>query len=535
MIDKIKRGWYPAGLVRYLMGPGKHEEHVRPRVMASWDGDPDMHQPARTGDGDFAYDTVQLGELIEHMSAPGKAAGLPDRAPAVGEKGSKYGWVWHCSLRNEDSDRVLTDAEWRGVAEDVMERTGIAGADDPGGCRWIAVRHDEGHIHLMATLVRQDTTRRFHPKNDFHVVRAVCREWETKLGLTLTAGVDKTATTAPTRGEIEKAARRIGPHRPRPGEGGGGAATAVLPSRVRLRQIVSQTAATKRGAPQFLDALRAEGLRVHENHGPDGRLRGYAVGVSGDTDRAGKQVLFGGRTLAPDLSLPKLLQRWDSAPLPEVTITPTRLSAVSPEDKVNGLRAGQAAVQHARTALATGAESADGIAHATADLLGSVARVTDGLEAGPGAVAAQVYDRAARTPGAVQPSEWGAAAKGLRMASWQIGIMGMISGKGKDQNAATVALLLALAALTAEIAASRQQAHRLHQAAAASQTSRLLRTHPTVVADPVPDVAQWRRHQQQVQQQPTQGRATAQGTQRAPVLHPNPLRLTDPPRRGPRR
>jgi len=357
------------------------------------------------------------------------------------------------------------------------------------------------------------------------------------------AVADKTATKAPARGEIEKAARRggrrpDGPSIGGPG-GGGGTAVAVLPSRVRLRQIVSQTAAQKRGAPEFLDALRAEGLRVHENHGPDGRLRGYAVGVSGDTDRKGKQVLFGGRTLAPDLSLPKLLQRWDSAPLPEVTVTPTRLSAVSPEDKVNGLRTGQAAVEQARTALATGTESADGIAHATADLLGSVARVTDGLEAGPGAAAGEVYDRAARTPGAVQPNEWGNAAKGLRMASWQIGMMGMISGKGKDQNAATVALLLALAlaALIAEIAASRQQAHRLHQAAAASATSGLLRTHPTVVADPVPDLAEgWRRHQQQVHQQPTQERAaTAQGTQRPPIQHPNAPRPIEPPRRGPRR
>jgi len=539
MIDKISRGWYPAGLVRYLMGPGTHEEHVAPRVIASWDGDPDMHQPARVGDSDFAYDKVQLGELIEDMTAPGKAAGLPDRAPGPGEKGSKYGWVWQCSLRNEDSDRVLSDAEWRGVAEDVMDRTGIAPTDDPGGCRWIAVRHDENHIHLMATLVRQDSERRFHPRNDFTVVRSVCREWEEKLGLTLTAGADKTATRAATRGEIEKAARRGGPRPDRPGTGGaggdGGTTTAVLPSRVRLRQIVSQTAAQKRGAPEFLDALRAEGLRVHENHGPDGRLRGYAVGVSGDTDRKGKQVLFGGRTLAPDLSLPKLLQRWDSAPLPEVTITPTRLSAVSPADKVSGLRTGHAAVEHARTALASGTESADGIAHATADLLGSVARVTDGLEAGPGAAAGEVYDRAARTPDVVQPNQWGTAAQGLRMASWQIGMMGMISGKGKDQNAATVALLLALAALTAEIAASRQQARRLHQAAAATKTSTLLREHPTVLAPPPPDLAAGMRHL--LQQQAQQTRQAPTSAQPAPTSYPGATRppTVEPPRRGPRR
>jgi len=300
---------------------------------------------------------------------------------------------------------------------------------------------------------------------------------------------------------------------------------------VRLRQIVSQTAATKRGAPEFLDALRAEGLRVHENHGPDGKLRGYAVGVSGDTDRAGKQVLFGGRTLSPDLSLPKLLQRWDSAPLPEVTLTPTRLSRASPEDKVTALRTGQAAVEHARTALAAGTESADGIAHATADLLASLARATDGADPGAGAAAAEVYDRAARTPGVVQPNQWGQAAQGLRMASWQIGIMGMMSGKGKDQNAATVALLLALGSLAAEIAAHHTQHHRLHQAAAATKTSTLLREHPTVLAPPPPDLAAGMRRllQQQAQQAPQARRAptTPPPMQRPPTA--------EPPRRGPRR
>jgi len=365
----------------------------------------------------------EFGELIEDMAAPGKAAGLPDRAPKQGEKGSKYGWVWHCSLRNEDADRVLSDDEWEAVAQDVMDRTGIAGTDDAGGCRWIGVRHDDNHIHLMATLVRQDNIRRVHPKNDFHVVRSVCREWETKLGITLTAGADKTATRAPTRGEIEKATRRGPcPQGPTTG-GGGGTAVAVAPPRVRLRQIVSQAAAAKRGTPEFLEALRAQGLRVHENHGPDGRLRGYAVGVAGDTDRKGKQVLFGGRTLAPDLSLPKLLQRWDSAPMPEITLTPTRLSHASLEDKVTALRTGEAAVEHARTALAAGTESADAIAHATGDLLASLARGTDGADPGAGAAAAEVYDRAARHPAWCNPTSGARPRKGCgwrpgRSGSW---------------------------------------------------------------------------------------------------------------------
>jgi len=307
---------------------------------------------------------------------------------------------------------------------------------------------------------------------------------------------------------------------------------AVVVPRVRLRQIVSQAAATKRGTPEFLEALRAQGLRVHENHGPDGRLRGYAVGVIGDTDRKGKQVLFGGRTLAPDLSLPKLLRRWDSAPMPEVTLTPTRLSRASPEDKVTALQTGEAAVERARAALGAGTESAAGIAHATGDLITSLARATDGAHPAAGAAAAEVYDRAARTPGVVQPNQWGQAAQGLRMASWQIGIMGMMSGKGKDQNAATVALLLALGSLVAEIAASHQDAHRLHQAAAATKTSTLLRTHPIVLAPPPTDLAAGMRRllqQQQAQQAPPARRAptTPPPTQRPPTVQP--------PRRGPRR
>ena len=32
------RGANVGGLLRYLFGPGKREEHVRPRVVAAWNG-----------------------------------------------------------------------------------------------------------------------------------------------------------------------------------------------------------------------------------------------------------------------------------------------------------------------------------------------------------------------------------------------------------------------------------------------------------------------------------------------------------------
>ncbi len=168
-----------------------------------------------------------------------------------------------------------------------------------------------------------------------------------------------------------------------------------------------------------------------------------------------------------------------------------------------------------------------------ADTSLTVIGVTDGADPGAGAAAAEVYDRAARTPGVGQPNQWGQAAQGLRMASWQIGIMGMMAGKGKDQNAATVALLLALGSLVAEIAASHQDAHRMHQAAAATKTSTLLRTHPIVLAPPPPDLAEgMRRHLQQQARQAQQ----APPNRRAPSTPPPMQRppTVQPPRRGPR-
>ncbi|MCU1654613.1 MAG: hypothetical protein JWQ60_5762, partial [Pseudonocardia sp.] len=40
MIAKVSRGWRVGGLLRYLMGPGRANEHTEQRVVASWDGAP---------------------------------------------------------------------------------------------------------------------------------------------------------------------------------------------------------------------------------------------------------------------------------------------------------------------------------------------------------------------------------------------------------------------------------------------------------------------------------------------------------------
>jgi hypothetical protein len=72
---KVVHGWRVGGLIAYLMGPGRAQERVRPRVIASWDGRDAGWQTAETGPGEFDRD---LGPLIRAVRAPAVAAGLPD-------------------------------------------------------------------------------------------------------------------------------------------------------------------------------------------------------------------------------------------------------------------------------------------------------------------------------------------------------------------------------------------------------------------------------------------------------------------------
>jgi hypothetical protein len=55
--------------------------------------------------------------------------------------------VWHGSLRTAPGDRVLGDAEWAEAAEQLVAANGLE------GCRWVAVRHDDDHVHVAAVMV----------------------------------------------------------------------------------------------------------------------------------------------------------------------------------------------------------------------------------------------------------------------------------------------------------------------------------------------------------------------------------------------
>ncbi|WP_433332894.1 relaxase/mobilization nuclease domain-containing protein [Spirillospora sp. CA-294931] len=205
--------------------------------------------------------------------------------------------VWHVPVRAAPEDPVLSDAQWAEVAAEVMARTGLAAPGDEDAVRWIAVRHADDHIHIVATLARADGVR---PEvwNDGYRVREACRAVEDRFGLRSTPAADRTAARRAKRGETEKAAR----------------ARRVEPARAALRRHVQTAAAGAWTEEAFFDALVDQGVLVHKRFSqlrPD-EVTGYAVALPDDRTKAGRPVWFGGGKLAADLTLPKLRHRWNT-------------------------------------------------------------------------------------------------------------------------------------------------------------------------------------------------------------------------------
>ncbi len=108
MIGKITepRGERVEGLIYYLFGPGRREEHTDPHIIAGWRHPAELEPPLREdGKRDFRR---LLGLLNQPHAAMGKWG---FRRP-----------VWHCSMRAASRDKMLSDDEWAQIACDVMDR-----------------------------------------------------------------------------------------------------------------------------------------------------------------------------------------------------------------------------------------------------------------------------------------------------------------------------------------------------------------------------------------------------------------------------
>jgi hypothetical protein len=100
-------------------------------------------------------------------------------------------------------DRPLSDAQWADVAAEYLHQIGLARRGDEQAVRWVAVRHADDHIHVVATLARQDGRRAF-PRNDHYRAREASLTVEARYGLIATSPAGRTSSRVPTRAETRK-------------------------------------------------------------------------------------------------------------------------------------------------------------------------------------------------------------------------------------------------------------------------------------------------------------------------------------------
>ncbi|MFD4377813.1 relaxase/mobilization nuclease domain-containing protein [Streptomyces sp. NPDC058486] len=436
MVPRIhKRGKRTIGLLYYLYGPGKAEEHTDPHLVASWDhAAPD---PGRDAEATYK----QLQQLLDQPLAL-----LTDDQRAKPH-------VWHLSVRNAPGDRIVTDEEWGDIARRMVAAAGIDDPDQGAGCRWVAVRHADDHIHILATLAREDGYR---PDLDRDAVRvqAEARLLEQELGLRRLKPGDGTAAQRPSSAEQHKAARQ------------GRERTA----REELRETVRRAVAGAVSEEEFFGRLAAVGLLVKTRVAPSGDLLGYKVALPDDRNAKGEPVYYPGARLAPDLSLPRIRERWTAG------------SPARDGDPVQPLHSVPAAPATARRSAAAAAWQAvlvvehgqDGVAAAH---IAAAGEVLDALSKTSAAhtrrelrEAAAAFERASRSHVRAERGH----DRALRQAARDLVRGGTALGRGEDGASTAMAIDMLLFLITA---AAHWHARKDHaqQAEAAQQAAEYLR------------------------------------------------------------
>ncbi|MFE2681702.1 relaxase/mobilization nuclease domain-containing protein [Streptomyces mirabilis] len=440
MIPSIhKRGSETIGLIRYLYGPGTEEEHIDPHLVAAFD--PLAPDPGR--DPKATYE--QLERLLDQ----------PVNALPASKRPEKH--VWHLSVRAAPEDPILSDEDWAAIARRMVAATGIAPDGDEQACRWAAVRHADDHIHIIATLVRDDG-RRPRRHNEARRAQAECRRIEVDYGLRRVPPGDGTAAKRPTSAELHKAER----------EG------REQPAREELRETVRRAVAGATSEEEFFARLAAAGLLIRKRVAPSGDLLGYKVALPDNRNGEKEPVFYAGSTLSPDLSLPRIRKRFsgDSDAADRRDRAPSdRASDPAPSGPATARRRAATAVWQAVLVVDDGEDAAVAARIAAAgEVLDALAKTSAAHTRTELREAAFVFERATRSHVKAERGH----DRALRQAARELVYSGPALGRGED--GATTAMVIDMAFFLVT-AAAHWHAKKGHaqQAAAAREAAKHLR------------------------------------------------------------
>jgi hypothetical protein len=419
------------GLLHYLYGPGTHEEHIDPHLVAAWDTlAPDPGRDPSATHADLQRLLDQPIEALPRQDRPAKH-------------------VWHLSVRAAPEDPILTDEQWGDIARRMVAATGIAPDGDSAACRWAAVRHADDHIHIVATIVREDG-RQARLRYDGKRSQTEARRIEIDYGLRQLNTGDGTAAKRPTSAERHKADRE-GRERP---------------ARDELRETVRRAVAGTASEKEFFDRLAAAGLLIRQRIAPSGDLLGYKVALLDDRNGQKEPIFYAGSTLAPDLSLPRIRERWSSDSAPT-----NQAAGPAPNSPATARRQATSAAWQAMLVIDHG-EDAPAAAHIAAlgEVLDALAKTSAAHTRTQLRQAAFAFERATRSHIKAERGH----DRALRQAARDLIHGGPALGRGED--GATTAMVIDMAIFLVTAAAHwHAKKDHAHQAAAAHQAAEHLR------------------------------------------------------------
>lgn len=447
MIPKVTYGQRVRGLLEYLWGPGRAEEHVDPHLVAGYD-DLEALAPGQQDDGRWL-----LGDLAAKLDAPQVAAG---------QRGMRR-YVWQCSLSLPPQEGPLDDQTWGRIAERFVQEMGFAGDGSRPGCRWIAVRHGlsakgNDHIHLIVTLASEDGAPVWL-RQDKRRSQQVVDQLEDEFGLgKWTPGREgATGRRELSRPEVERA-RRDG----------------QAPDRELLRRQVRAALAGAGSEAEWVARMKGAGLLVAPRAAADDpqQVVGYAVALQ--PSAGGRPRWYAGRTLDGDLSLPRVRSRW--AEPASVTDWKTAQAgaprSLSGADRMAVWRSTAAAlegVQQQLAGLPVDSPQWPAVARGSAELLARVAAAAEPSGMGPVSSAADILARAA-APKRADPAP---AASRVAAELGRVADALLVTGHARDAGEAAVLLAVVVQAarlvvVLAQLREAQQQVHAAGAAAAAA-------------------------------------------------------------------
>jgi len=283
------------GLVEYLFGPGRADEHTDPHVIAAYD-------PILVGDrGDTALGRRMLAAELDFTRA--------QLRPEVKEK-----FVWHGVVSVDTDDGHLSAEQWDDIATTVTDHLGF-NTDSEASVRWIAVHHGDSaggndHVHLVANLINDDGRKHKFIRPPGVMMGEVRKDLELKHGLKL-VGHDKGYGLGPYS---QAETRRAGEQRQSTAADKGvpvAAVQAAEPETVRLERRVRAAASAATDESDFLHHLQEQEVAVRPRFATGDRTRVVGMSVALPTTDGQTLIWHGGGRLAKDLTLPAIRTQWD--------------------------------------------------------------------------------------------------------------------------------------------------------------------------------------------------------------------------------